>query len=131
MEAGRELDTLIQEKLFGWTRYVSADHTKSDIPTLRSFGIIYAWRDERGVDRGLDTPPYSTDIARAWEVVEKMREIYGVGVSVVRGDDRNVIQYAVSVWHGSLKYPSGNGFTVYAGTAPLAICRAARGIHSR
>ncbi len=74
MEAGRELDALVAEKVMGWSKRVSADHSNSPIKQLRAFGIIYAWKDSNGNDKGLDVPRYSTDIAAAWQVVERLRD---------------------------------------------------------
>lgn len=73
MEAGRELDALVAEKVMGWTKRISADHTGSEIKVLRNMGIIYAWKDAERKERGLDVPAYSTDIAAAWQVAEMMR----------------------------------------------------------
>jgi hypothetical protein len=66
------LDAQIAEKVMGWRKRVSADHTNSPIEALRSMGIIYAWTDGSGKEMGLDVPAYSTDIAAAWQVVEKI-----------------------------------------------------------
>jgi hypothetical protein len=69
MDAGRELDALVAERVMGWRKRVSADHTNSPIKALRDFGVIYAWKDRAGKEMGLDVPAYSTDIAAAWQVV--------------------------------------------------------------
>jgi hypothetical protein len=79
----RELDVQIAEKVMGWRKRVSADHTTSDIKALRDFGIIYAWKDDSNKERGLDVPRYSTDIAAAWLVVEALAKApHWVGVIV-------------------------------------------------
>lgn len=65
MEAGRELDALVAEKVMGhkvkWgrSRFYPLDY---DTPFF----------DEQPLKRSI--PNYSTDIAAAWEVVEKLKE---------------------------------------------------------
>lgn len=63
---GRELDALIAEKVMGWenvhkhgSRLVGIPPTQPGIPVCLAGGEI---------------PPYSTDIAAAWEVVEKLQK---------------------------------------------------------
>lgn len=62
MEAGRELDALVDEKIFGFSSL--------DLPTDRPPTATECLN--RGMMLAL-IPNYSTDIAAAWEVVEKMR----------------------------------------------------------
>jgi hypothetical protein len=65
MKAGRELDALVAEKVFGAKLIRSEFHEGApvvacdfpDRPVGSAFGNL---------------PPYSTDIAAAWEVVEKV-----------------------------------------------------------
>lgn len=68
------LDEQIAERLFGWERYVSADHTSH--PKLRDFGIIYGWRKD-GKNLGLDVPHFSDDpaLVRAVEDEIERREL--------------------------------------------------------
>ena len=57
LQAGRKLDALVAEKVFGYT--------------VEEHGTLYV---RRGKERGLrDLPDYSTDIGDAWLIVEKMR----------------------------------------------------------
>ena len=88
MEAGRELDALIVEKVMGWAwfrhtciaggkRYWARslfipDHNVE--PFDGGYGIenVPAVGDETVAI--MNAPNYSTDIAAAWQVVEKMRE---------------------------------------------------------
>ena len=69
MEAGRELDALIAEKVMG--------HRMFEPPPMSE-----PWEVMPDDYRGRPLLPYSTDIGAAWEVVEKMRE---------RGKDRKDI----------------------------------------
>jgi hypothetical protein len=79
MKAGRELDALIAEKVMGCNVYCvdpnynykdPAKMWRCDCPGANSIG------DRPHADDGFDgeIKPYSTDIAAAWKVVEKMRE---------------------------------------------------------
>jgi len=63
----------------------------------------------------LAVPPYSTDIAAAWDVVEKLKGDEGVALN--SGDFPD---YGEG-WHCMFDYPH----SAYADTAPLAICLAA------
>lgn len=92
MKAGRELDSLIHEKVFG--------QDPRQEPYQRPDGaMVYPF-----------VPEYSTDIAAAWQVVEKLTEgefhlsrCYGGG------------------WECELGAP----YISFGETAPLAICLAA------
>jgi hypothetical protein len=99
VKAGRELDALVAEKVMG----------------------LQPLRREVPPDPGafLDLPHYSTDIAAAWEVVEKLT-----------GRRDKDIGFALTVNPGTI----GTSFSaldgtehwhVNASTAPLAICLAA------
>lgn len=100
LEAGPQMDALVAEKVMGWS-------IRGEL-----------WKDKRGTIRrskstfeqyepSIRWSP-STDIAAAWEVVEKMP--MGMWPSV----DGWVVEI-----------PDGSGDEVEAPTAPLAICRAA------
>jgi len=100
MKAGRELDALVAEKVMGWTLS----------------GRV--WIDERGHLQTIEPTSFgsfepSSDIAAAWEVVEKMRA-------------RGLI---VDLTLGAGAYCRIGGFRPFAeergATAPLAICLAA------
>lgn len=63
MKAGRELDALVAEKVMGWKRH--------DLGPIN--GVRWVNKDGRIIDT--EHPfTYSTDIAAAWEVVEKMEK---------------------------------------------------------
>ncbi len=59
MKAGKELDALIAERVFGYE-------------AISFMGGYYSWRDKTGAM--VPDARFSTDIRDAWEVVEKMRE---------------------------------------------------------
>lgn len=111
MDAGREMDALIHEKVMGW-------------PKSPIFGV-YEYPDG-----GYDfAPPYSTDIAAAWPVVEKLERDgfrWSVAVRNPHMSDTKILPY-VSFWHYGKDEPGKLDTHVSAedDTVPLAICRAA------
>lgn len=109
MEAGRELDALIAEKVMGKTV-----RSKNEV-TNNAFKPEY---DELVVDLGNERYEfirhYSTDIADAWKVLKKLIQL---------GAEINVGFY--KQWDCSIDYPIGCNWLVQAETAPLAICLAA------
>ena len=108
MPAGREMDALIEKLVF------------CHAPYLDSLDI---WRV--AVDENMERvlPKYSTDIAAAWEVVEKFdRTSWDVNIYSQTESD-------VPTWEVALYEYFENGVgrigKAEADTAPLAICRAA------
>lgn len=94
MNAGRELDALVANKVTGFT------------PTSTT-------------NCRYDYPPYSTDIAAAWEVVEKMGgEVGSPGDGPYQRKDK---------WAAFIPCPGkdNGGKWGYGDTAPHAICLAA------
>lgn len=124
MEAGRELDALIAEKVMGWERGENWLIPPVGTP-MRDNNWAAEW-DEKGRPHWL--PRYSQDIEAAWQVVEKLRKDWeylfinagnGWGVECrtehVDISPSNDITYQ---WTES----TGN---IHGDTAPLAICLAA------
>lgn len=76
------------------------------------------WRKPDGTINGFRPPPFSSDVGRAWEVVERMRAL---------GHYLNIHQRAEVCWCSVEDYggQEDEAFRVKAETAPLAICRAA------
>lgn len=100
MPAGRELDALVAEQVLG-----------KKVELYRLCPVPY----HRFKDTEQGIPYYSTDIAAAWEVVEKVQRINGRFRVDIVGPCQGSDEYSV----GFLPMLSGYG------TAPLAICRAA------
>lgn len=102
MKAGRELDALIAEKVFGKT-----------VDRSSHFDIYY--------DNGPSIPFYSTRIAGAWLVVEKL--VADGMQPIVNYLNGQILAY--DGWHCCI----AKGYEVYHShgceTAPLAICLAA------
>lgn len=116
MEAGRELNAEVAIKVMGYRLATEAE------PYWNSLAVWIAPDGERW--EGI--PHYSTDIAAAWQVVEKLN------LSVMRDDGGG---WAAAVLYGVpyIEEDWGRGGYIdcglhdgaYADTAPLAICRAA------
>ena len=111
VQAGGELDALIAEKVMGLSLQPE--------PIEPMFGYTI-------LDTSLIPKPYSTFIAAAWEVVEKLRSMkqYGHGFRVEWTDSELWVAGWVVVGDrgqdelSMVNYAEGD-------TAPLAICRAA------
>jgi len=131
MKAGRELDALVAEKVMGWigsvfkgptlrigNRYL---HEGDPIWTTPEGDLYHRARSIDGSYVGDDCPHYSTDIAAAWQVVEKVREKYVINIEI---DCENIW---VELWQDSTDEPSNYKQVAdeYGDTAPLAICLAA------
>lgn len=97
----RERDALVAEKVMGWTLGTGD-------------GNGYGYNFEFGVFR--DSKPWSpsTDIAAAWEVVEKL---------FPAEDEFNLRCFRRQNWKCTFRY--FEGYSSYATTAPEAICLAA------
>lgn len=108
MTAGRELDALIAEKVMGWKVFRNGEHgphrweAETDRGTLRVIDSSYS---------GDGFSP-STDIAAAWEVVEKVRK--------EAGDFQLALVDYGSAWAARFDKASA-----VERTAPHAICLAA------
>lgn len=110
MNPGKELDALIAEEVMGY-EVVECD---DDIITIQSMS---GW---------VRVPDYSTDLAAAWQVVEKLDQmmpktwsfsLHGSGTEWCVGIDSNDGQF--------LQNAAGVQIYQQAETAPLAICLAA------
>ena len=108
-KAGRALDALIAEKVMGQTiEWIGGD------PFLTN--LIY---EGRGGSYSTNAPRYSTDIAAAWEVVEKLGDM-----SVHHFYDPTLEEW---FYHVAWRSPDGieHHCSAEANTAPYAICLAA------
>lgn len=125
--AGRELDALVAEKVMGcrvqhWSGYNSPGTYRCGC------GVVCAYphgvKDREGQLDG-DLAYYSTDIAAAWEVVEKLRE-RGLHLDINNRQACDGVDDMGGAWwaeFASADYAVGG--QAFADTAPLAICRAA------
>lgn len=124
LPAGYELDALVAEKVMGWTERDSRG--PGGHPMRRWFppqNGPWEWDQD-------EPKPYSTDIAAAWEVVEKLATDGWFQILCnPNGPDGK------QVWRVELDPPSQSGERLharvlegtdrsYGDTAPVAICRA-------
>lgn len=118
--AGRELDALILKHVFRAS--VEWGESGRNGNTTWNAGFYGTWVDDKY--RCYDEGNYSTNIAKAWQIVEKFRH----------GDDRFVaacMELHLSDaceekdWYCTFYAPDLAKHEVWAETAPLAICLAA------
>lgn len=134
-KAGREMDAQVAEKVMGAT-WRDSDSVDRAVCTMRKMcgrpkralvlaGRVMCWQSVSGAmlipdDGPHDTlPHYSTDIAAAWLVVEKLR---ADGWDFNFDHDVGRSAHALFTRRPIL---SDCLFEQYADTAPLAICKAA------
>ena len=122
----RDIDKQIAEKVMGWDGVIfvkEGQHwvdTCIDRPGFRVMhGDAYGYKTKAAECHYL--PHYSTSIADAWLVVNKMRESHGYAVSMQGMKSEIVDQYRV-FFNLLDSCIVGEGC---AKTAPLAICKAA------
>ena len=131
MEAGREMDALVAEKVMGCSvmrenyHRTLGDGGKWEWLRCGCIGGPHNYRDDTARDGMLVY--YSTDISAAWEVVEKMGALGWKFGMVQDGTLWDVNTYNPDV-RPSCAFcghtPSG-AINASAPTVPLAICRAA------
>jgi len=130
MEAGREMDALVAEKVMGCSvmrenyHRTLGDGGKWEWLRCGCIGGPHNYRDDTARDGMLVY--YSTDISAAWEVIDKL---LSVGMSVELNAYPSA-RYDVRIYK-SIPHDGGMPTTsMFAGealddTVPLAICRAA------
>jgi hypothetical protein len=121
MQAGPALDALVGEKVMGWKlinlgrrKYDYASTDEDRRAALSGRGVFeWHWEGKDAPDDGFahEWNP-STDIAAAWQVVEKLHEPDTTDFS---------LNSATVGWRARFGYV----FKAFGDTAPLAICRAA------
>jgi hypothetical protein len=122
MKPGRELDCLVAEKFFGYKvewlpnprhphehgKNVAIEPMTCSPPHLfKGWWCPTYW----------EIPHYSTDIAVAWQVVEKMQERDWMGVMISPAMGHG--------WKGWAVNFGGDDSLVYGETLPEAVCKAA------
>lgn len=104
MKPGRELDALVAEKVMGWRWFTDEFNPR---PVLVP----------PGMPRQSALPSFSTDIAAAWEVVERLR---GMEPELSWNDEARC--WIVGFWKGPSAPSTIHGSS---DSAPNAICLAA------
>ncbi len=116
MQAGEEMNRLIANKVMGWSKGHDDDCYMD--------GIEEVWTDYDPVYAGRTFNP-STNIAHAWEVVEKLHiGVLPIGDGLWRAgfsDPKSFVNWWEQAEYGACETMAE------ADTAPLAICRAALG----
>lgn len=109
LTAGPQMDALVAEQVMGWGRSKG--------------GLYRPGGDPKNIRDYRDVPRYSTDIAAAWLVVEKL---------IADGwfPDVQFNDWGTESWHATLMRRTdderADGYHgAQAASAPLAICRAA------
>ena len=125
MEAGRELDALIAEMVMGLTR-----HDESYMVDGAGKVLRFVWRDGGGAcvySGDMFLPHYSTNIADAWEVVEKLGRWRGFDFMLVMPDPEQTFHLHTyeAGWYEATNDGPERRVVSDADTAPLAICLAA------
>ena len=132
LEAGRELDALIAEKVFGF-EVIEVQEVNPLLAGLRrglkgrKLNKTEMWEcleTYKKLKNGKYLPHYSTDIAAAWQVVEKLRAdcvFANIGPDPSEGGGYNC-QFHWAEGHDEFDIRLEDAA---APTAPLAICRAA------
>jgi len=130
MPAGRELDALVAERIFGWKRIaegsVSIDVQSGETVLLND---LFVSPDDyervkvvgSALVAPMNLPDFSTDISAAWGVVEKVIRLVNRGFELSVTNHYPDIYpdiYGVDVRFDGHDMVNGN-------TIPLAICRAA------
>jgi hypothetical protein len=111
MEAGRETDSWVAEKVMGWKRVSHETHgswwIRGIAPDGQTLYATHTWSP-------------STDIAAAWQVVEKMESMGGHVIISSPG------RWCESGgwWRVQVSAGKGRGAVCAEDTAPLAICKA-------
>lgn len=123
MPAGREMDTLVAKKVFGWDVHSEILGGLEVYYTVHHEPLKDCPEELRAVTGQIiikRVPDFSTDIAAAWEVVEKLGNM-GYTINIQWKGKGRVYENTAEVSITSNIYTVGHGI----GTAPIAICKAA------
>jgi hypothetical protein len=133
LKPGRELDTLVAEKVMG----IEVVYDAFGGPCVPGTDSVSDPRGDYGlgpITTGDSIPDYSTDISAAWEVVESMAAktfevtVEGGGPYGDRPDLQNGEGWYASFYLGDSNAPWKSGTInaqAWASTAPHALCLAA------
>ena len=123
MEAGRELDALVAEKVMGLEpcdKWELFRHGGLSGPEW----IHDVCQEDHTCYPKENPSAYSTDIAAAWKVVERLCELPSVGIIIKAYPKWNEKHERNFLYEYVATFPD-LGLQAVADTAPLAICRAA------
>ena len=127
LEAGRELDVLVAEKVMG---LIPCDKWRA---TYGGYGMAITMQGALHVNDGCEHDGrcypighpscYSTNIAAAWEVVEKLNKMQLGWFSLEQFGARGQEEWTAMIWTGG--EDEADCFAGHAETVPPAICHAA------
>lgn len=124
ISAGREMDALVAEKVMGWklvpyTAYCGGTPEQATATAI-AHGW-YIWENGSGdeIPGQMEDNQFSTDIAAAWQVVDKIREQQGNVFTLWSGARTGPFSWRCQVLVDVCLYDASGE------TAPMAICRAA------
>jgi hypothetical protein len=126
--AGRELDALIAEKVMGWTPTCNGERIGNSLGGRDEPAGWCKECDMADPPRGQHArplPPYSTDIAAAWQVAEKFKSNVMDGFTILFDPERKQWRAGALWWTGYEQAQWWEPESAMAETAPLAICLAA------
>ena len=129
MKAGRELDALVAEKVMGW-RWVQVPKDCDGLNEGRCLAPVgldeknHQWTPKGKISE-YSGPRYSTDIAAAWEVVEKLCLSVCASAPGLGGKPASYWVGFADMSGRFLVADLNNPSVVCEETAPLAICLAA------
>jgi len=113
LQPGPELDALVAEKVMGWEYVIDGEGTGWVDKATEQF--VTGYNNDDPSQPEIAPPPFSTSIAAAWEVVEKLKS-----------DNRTIdISSATPGWRAIIDECHDWKVEVRAETAPRAICLAA------
>lgn len=119
MQAGAEMDALISSKIFEVMAFRATGNWEHENESdYLDEGEAYYFGEYQETIR---LPKYSTDIAAAWEIVEKLKAAgkwLSISTSFIGTDEKWCCEYSENNIQSEVDF-------VLAETAPLAICRAA------
>jgi len=126
LEAGRELDALVAEHIFGWKR-IAEGSVSINVPSGETVLLNDLFVSPDDYERvkvvgsalvaPMNLPDFSTDISAAWGVVEKVIRL------VNRGFELSVTNHYPDIYGVDVRFDGHD--MVNGNTIPLAICRAA------
>lgn len=126
VEAGRELDALVAERVMAWPYLLCRPFVGTGVIETRD-GTMSEFCSKCGRPHGYHDgwPHYSTDLRSAWLVVEKMRQHPDPRYRTLR-----MVAYSYNRTYATFDRDNEDDWTEANGThaTPLAICRAALAI---
>lgn len=123
MKAGRELDALVAEKVMGFKEHPIPWLNKEQTVLAPDCVEVSPHTARIGCSTLLFVPHYSTSIADAWQVWEKMKTLkHNIKVELASSGEYPEETEVGVQWFDDIE---GYGPFYCLGTAPLAICKAA------